>query len=105
MLQLQKEPRKKKILIDRIQTTEYILADILADSMHRFTYRIMDSIFFLPETLAAAAPAETAGVGSGLSRGLGWGLDVCRLPFSHLRSTHTPGLNSDWMQRKKLKWH
>ena len=47
---------------------------------------------FLPETLAAAAPAEAAGVGSGLSRGLGWGLDVRRLPFSHLHSTHTPGL-------------
>lgn len=48
---------------------------------------------FLPETFAAAAPAETAGVGSGLSRGLGWGLDVCRLPFSHLHSADTPGLH------------
>lgn len=47
---------------------------------------------FSPETLAAAAPAEAAGVGSGLSGGLGGGLDVRRLPFSHLHSAHTPGL-------------
>lgn len=47
---------------------------------------------YLPETLAAATPAQAAGVGAGLSWGLGWGLDVGRLPFSHLHSTHTAGL-------------
>lgn len=57
------------------------------------------SIVFLPETLAAATPAEAAGVGSGLPGRLGWGLDVCRLPFSHLHSAHTPGLRSG--ERKK----
>lgn len=56
---------------------------------------------FLPETLAAATPAEAAGVGSGLSRGLGLGLDVCRLPFSHLHSTHTPGLHNGFKGKNK----
>ena len=53
------------------------------------------AILCLPETLAAAAPAEAAGVGPRLSRGLGGGLDVCRLPFSHLHSAHTPGLRGE----------
>lgn len=53
---------------------------------------LLDSGWSLPETLAAAAPAEAASVGPRLSGGLGGVLDVCRLPFSHLHSAHTPGL-------------
>lgn len=57
----------------------------------------------LPETLAAAAPAQAAGVGAGLSRGLGWGLDVGRLPFSHLHSTHTAGLHHKHREKEGEK--
>lgn len=57
----------------------------------------------LPETLAAATPAQTAGVGAGLSRGLGWGLDVGRLPFSHLHSTHTAGLHHKHKEKEREK--
>lgn len=64
---------------------------------------VLFSYLFLPETFAAAAPAETAGVGSGLSRGLGWGLDVCRLPFSHLHSADTPGLHKYIHIDKKMQ--
>ena len=48
----------------------------------------------LPETLAAATPAEAAGVGSGLTGGLLGPLDVARLPFPHLHSTQTTGLHT-----------
>lgn len=57
----------------------------------------------LPETLAAATPAQTAGVGAGLSWGLGWGLDVGRLPFSHLHSTHTAGLHHKHKEKEGEK--
>lgn len=57
----------------------------------------------LPETLAAATPAQTAGVGAGLSGGLGWGLDVGRLPFSHLHSTHTAGLHRKHKENEREK--
>lgn len=56
----------------------------------------------LPQTLAAAAPAEAAGIRSRLSRGLRWGLDVSRLPFSHLHSTHAVGLHA-CMEQTQLK--
>lgn len=55
----------------------------------------------LPETLAAATPAQTAGVGAGLSWGLGWGLDVGCLPFSHLHSTHTAGLQHKHKEKER----
>lgn len=57
----------------------------------------------LPETLAAATPAQAAGVGAGLSWGLGWGLDVGRLPFSHLHSTHTAGLHHKHKEKEREK--